>query len=112
MNFANPGASIYLLFKYAILAPLAEEVFFRGWLWTGLRKRPLSALGTAMVTGGLWLGLHAAVRVDLPLGILPSAIILSLARHFGESVRASIALHAVYNCVLLASVWLLTNGLL
>jgi membrane protease YdiL (CAAX protease family) len=86
--------------------------FFRGWLWTGLRKRTLSAFGTAAVTGAIWLGLHATVRVDLPRGIFSNAVILSLARHFGESVRASIALHAMYNCMLLVLVWLLTNGLL
>jgi hypothetical protein len=73
-------------------APIAEELFFRGWLWTGLR-RTVSPVPTALITSALWLACHLTNGLRYPLALLPAAAILSLARHYGGSVRASIALH-------------------
>jgi len=85
----------------AVLAPLAEELFFRGWMWTALR-RFWGVWSTALCTGGVWLALHAlegAVRVPI---LVPTAILLSLARHYGESVRASIPIHIANNMTAVA----------
>ena len=40
-----------------VLAPLAEELLFRGWLWTGLRKH-WGVLPTGLVTAVMWLLPH------------------------------------------------------
>lgn len=85
----------------AVLAPVAEELFFRGWLWTALR-RSWGALPTALWTGGIWLCLHAlegAVRVPI---LVPAAVLLSLARHYGGSVRASLPVHFANNAAAVA----------
>lgn len=83
-------------------APVAEEVFFRGWLWAGLRQS-WGVLGTSAATGALFLLLH------LPNGgwrravmLLPLTVMLSLARELGGSVRASIAVHLANNAVAVA----------
>ncbi len=83
-----------------LLAPLAEELFFRGWLWTGLRQE-WSPVGTALMTSGVWLFVHLDSGLWKPVFILPSAILLSLARHYGGSVRASLCLHAMNNALAL-----------
>jgi len=84
-----------------ILAPLAEELFFRGWLWTGLRKH-WGVLPTGLVTAAMWLLLH----LDRGIGyrgigyvmlLLFPALILTVARQVGKSVRATIAIHAIFN---------------
>lgn len=80
-----------------ILAPLAEELFFRGWLWTGLRRR-WRALPTALLTCGFWLIIHIDRGLLLPLFLLPIAVMLGFARHFC-GIRAAIILHATYNLV-------------
>jgi membrane protease YdiL (CAAX protease family) len=87
-----------------VVAPVAEELFFRGWLWVGLRGH-WSAVPTAVLTGLLWDAIHIEGGIVRPLLLLPVALILSTARHFGESVRAPIALHALYNIIVLSPPW-------
>lgn len=78
------------------LAPMAEELFFRGWLWGRLRLywRPLA---TAVCTGLLFMLLHLTGGLLKPLFVLPSTVLLTLARHYGGGVRASIIVHIVHN---------------
>jgi membrane protease YdiL (CAAX protease family) len=96
---SNPWLSLTHAFFSVLLAPLSEELFFRGWLWTGLRKH-WSALTTGALTGAMWLALHPT---EIWVWFFPIAIILSGARHFGESVRAPIALHMLYSFVVIIS---------
>jgi uncharacterized protein len=95
------GQSPWVLTAFAvvtvILAPFAEELFFRGWLWTGLRQH-WRAFPTALLSCSLWLITHIERGVLVPIILIPLAIILGFARHFC-GVRGSIVLHAIYNFV-------------
>ncbi|HUA54410.1 MAG TPA: type II CAAX endopeptidase family protein [Candidatus Sulfotelmatobacter sp.] len=92
-----------------VVAPLAEELFFRGWLWTGLRTR-WGAVASGAVTSTLWLVLHLPDGVGRMTLLVPAAIALPLARHYGRSVRASIVVHACNNATAgatpLVALWL------
>ena len=79
-----------------VLAPLAEELFFRGWLWTGLRKH-WGVLPTGLVTAVMWLLPHLERGVGTVVLLLFPALILTIARQVGKSVRATIFIHAIYN---------------
>ena len=92
-----------------ILAPLGEELFFRGWLWTGLRK-VWSPIAVSCVTGGLWLSLHLGNGLLYPVFLIPAAIVFSIIRHVGGSVRATIVAHVI-NSGFAASIALLQTGL-
>lgn len=92
-----------------ILAPLGEELFFRGWLWTGLRK-VWSPVAVSCVTGGLWLSLHLGNGLLYPVFLIPAAILFSIIRHVGGSVRASIVAHVINNGFV-ASIALLQTAL-
>jgi membrane protease YdiL (CAAX protease family) len=81
-----------------VVAPVMEELIFRSWLWTGLR-RYWGVVPTVLCTGGLFALAHVAVGIYKPLLVLPTALLLSLVRHFGGSVRASIAAHILNNTV-------------
>jgi membrane protease YdiL (CAAX protease family) len=94
-----PWLSLTNAFFSVLLAPLSEELFFRGWLWTGLRKH-WGALTTGALTGMIWVALHPT---RIWLWMFPVAVILSVARHFGKSVRASIPLHMLSNFIVLIS---------
>lgn len=82
------------LFALVVLAPVAEELLFRGWLWSALR-RSWGPWPTALVTGGLFWLLHAAYRPKDFLLVLPIAIILTVVRQFTGSIRGTILLHAL-----------------
>jgi membrane protease YdiL (CAAX protease family) len=93
-------------FALAIAAPLGEELFFRGWLWTGLRQH-WGTLLTAAVSTVVWLALHAPEGVAVVVLLLPLALALPLARRFGGSVGASLAVHVAYNTTVTFAPWAL-----
>ena len=87
-----------------IAAPVAEELFFRGWLWVGL-QRHWGVVPTAAFTGVVWAAIHLDGGFWKPVLLLPVALALSAARYYGQSVRAPIALHAVYNLIAIVPPW-------
>jgi membrane protease YdiL (CAAX protease family) len=102
----SPWLSLLVALEKVLLAPLSEELFFRGWLWTGLRKH-WGGFPTAALTSSVWIANHFVVGAAVPVVLLPAAVILSIARHFGGSVRASLALHILYNFIIVISPWVL-----
>lgn len=94
---ASPLLQLMFLLLAVGLAPVAEELFFRGWLWTGLRRQ-WNVLPAALLTSGFWLAMHFD-RGWLVIGLVPGAIILSMAREIAGSVRAPIAIHSINNLV-------------
>jgi membrane protease YdiL (CAAX protease family) len=96
----RPAHNLYVFFLGICLAPLSEELFLRGWMWTALRKN-WDVRPTAVLTGAIWLVAHLANGFGAPFVLLPLAIILAAARHVGQSVRAPIAIHAAYNLTIL-----------
>ena len=96
-----PLPEVALLLVAGVVAPIAEEGFFRGWLWTGLRRH-LDPLEVMLITSALWLSLHMLDSPFRPLYLFPSAVFLSVARHYCDSVRASLALHLVNNLIFLS----------
>lgn len=103
-DLANRYSSLSIYFQLpqflivAFLVPVAEELFFRGWLWTGLRQR-WNALSTASLTAVFWLVLHFEQGLFAPVALIPVALVLSLARQFSNSVRPAILLHVIYNLI-------------
>lgn len=97
---------VLIVFAVVVLAPVVEELFFRGWLWEGLRHswRPVPVmLGTALP----WLLMHALDIGIATVALVPGAVCFSVARHLCGSVRASAALHGLNNAIVIgASVWI------
>ena len=89
-----------------VLAPLAEEVLFRGFVFTALRGR-LGVLGAALLAGSIFGSLHITSYTDDPAS-LAFASILTLS-FFGfalcllyartGSLVPCIALHAINNSI-------------
>jgi uncharacterized protein len=103
-----PALFIVTLLLAVAVAPVAEELFFRGWLWTAL-LRCWGVWPSALCTGGLWLAMHALDSPVRALILLPATILLSLARYYCGSVRASLLVHVANNAA--ASVAQLLAGL-
>lgn len=95
---ANVGMApkILLGLMMTVSGPIAEELFFRGWLWSGLRRH-WGPVATAAATSAMWLTVHLPDGLTRPLFLLPAAVILSLVRHRSGSVRASILVHIANN---------------
>ncbi len=97
-----------ILFCVVVLSPLWEEFFFRGWLWTGLR-RYWGTLPVMIATTVPWLLLHMFDGWLRPLYLLPMGVMLCLARHYCGGIRASITLHVLNNLIAMGPVLLLQS---
>jgi hypothetical protein len=89
---------------------VAEELMFRGWLWTGLRRQ-WGGGATALATGALFALAHLGQGLPKVIAILPLAILLSIVRATSGGITGTILLHVINNApVLIGCVILLTQG--
>jgi uncharacterized protein len=94
------GGPLAVLMKVTlavILAPLSEELFFRGWFWEALRHRGHAFVTTACMTALPWLLLHGLDSPARIVFLIPAAVVFSLARQQGGSVIASLIVHVTNN---------------
>jgi len=98
-EIADAGALVttLLLTLVVILAPVAEELFFRGWLWEALRRRGQTVPITACLTAIPWLLLHGIESPWRILFLIPAAVIFAFARQLGGGVLASLTVHVTNN---------------
>lgn len=88
-----------------VLAPLAEEMLFRGDLFGRLR-RILPPAATVAVATAVFVLCHAERGLLQPVSVLPLGIALGMVRLWTGSLWPCIALHAASNgAVVLARVW-------
>ena len=90
-----------------ILAPLAEEMFFRGVLyrifkWAFAASR-FGAFAAAVLSGVLFALIHADAYVFVPLALM--GVFLCMAYEKGGSILSPILVHAAFNALNVAIVW-------
>lgn len=79
-----------------VLAPVAEELVFRGWAYTALRAR--WGFGSALgATSTIFALMHWEKTHLYALAVLPVGCLLGVARERSGSVTASMILHATFN---------------
>jgi membrane protease YdiL (CAAX protease family) len=87
-----------------IAAPVFEELFFRGFLYTGFAKSFIGPYGAVFLTTLVFAVIH--IQYDL-LGmtmVFVVGLILGFARLLSGSVLLTIGLHSLYNMIALAMV--------
>ncbi|MBV1706119.1 MAG: CPBP family intramembrane metalloprotease [Hyphomicrobiales bacterium] len=86
-----------MLFAVAVvIAPICEEMLFRGWLFTALRTR--KAFGTtAMITAGLFAFMHILSGAYYAMLIFPVGLLLAYARERYGSIKPTIVIHGLFN---------------
>jgi membrane protease YdiL (CAAX protease family)/uncharacterized RDD family membrane protein YckC len=94
-------AAVPVVFLIAVAAPIAEEIFFRGMLFGGLRRR-LSTLPAAAISALVFGALHATTGVSaVPPLIIFGFVLALLYERTGSLVPGMIA-HALNNALALA----------
>lgn len=84
-----------------VLAPIAEELLFRGWIYTALRAR-FAFVTSFTLTALLFAAIHWDANHRRFVLVLPLAVALGLLRELTGSIKPTIALHAVYNLIIVA----------
>jgi membrane protease YdiL (CAAX protease family) len=81
------------------VAPWAEEIAFRGFLFGGLQRRMHPVLA-AFLAGGAWASIHLVWAVLIPFTLLGMA--LCWLRWYTGSILPGVGLHATYNALISA----------
>lgn len=98
---ATPVRIVLLVVIVACVVPLVEELFFRGALYTTLR-RSNTAIGAAVLTALCFVFSHADLRVWLPFVLV--SVVLTHLRAASGSLLPGLSLHVSFNAVTLAAV--------
>ncbi|MBY0379572.1 MAG: CPBP family intramembrane metalloprotease [Burkholderiales bacterium] len=90
--------NMWLLFVAAVIAaPIFEEIFFRGFLFYGLSRTYIGAIGAAVVTSTAWAGIHVQYGLYENFSIFVMGLLLCFARHKTNSILTSMLMHSSIN---------------
>jgi membrane protease YdiL (CAAX protease family) len=92
----SSGVTLAIVLMAVILAPFAEEVFFRGIVFNALRGR-LSVWPASIISGIIFAGAHLEPNAVLPL--LGAGIILAFVYERTNNIFASMICHATLNAI-------------
>jgi membrane protease YdiL (CAAX protease family)/uncharacterized RDD family membrane protein YckC len=94
-------AAAFSLLLIAVLAPISEELFFRGMLFGGLRAR-MAAVPAALVSGVVFGALHATTGITTVPPLVIFGVALALLYEKTGSLWPPIMLHFLNNSLALA----------
>ncbi len=87
-----------------VLAPLAEEITFRGFLLSALAKSRLGFWPAALISSTAWAGLHAGYSWPGLVSVFLAGLGLSAIMRRTGSMRAVVVAHAVVNAFSLTTI--------
>jgi len=101
MITAYKTAKVQPLFWTAliVMAPISEEIFFRGFLFKGFQSTFLKTTGTVLLTSLLWAVIHTQYDYYDITAIFIMGVILGVARIKSKSILTTIYLHGFMNLV-------------
>ncbi len=92
----------FLMMLALVIAPVFEEVFFRGFAYPALKQR-LGTLPALLLVSAIFAAIHLHLDSAVPLFVL--AIGLTLAYEWTGSLMAPITMHALFNATNVAVLW-------
>lgn len=109
--FRNAGSKPLLWVAVSILAPVAEEVVFRGFVFEGLSRAWGGAVTASLTSSFVWALIHLQYSWREMSVIFVLGLLLGWVRHKSGSVWVCMALHALNNLAsCMALEWELRNG--
>lgn len=95
--YATVQQPLFIGFATVVAAPLFEEAFFRGFLFSGLSRSRLGVTGTIIVTAALWTVIHVQYGAYEIAQIFVLGLLLGVARHRTNSLIVPFVIHAAIN---------------
>jgi membrane protease YdiL (CAAX protease family) len=91
----SDNRAVYMtIFMAVVVAPVAEETIFRGYLY-GVLKRYAGGVVAALITAGMFAAMHGSLSALPPLFVL--ALCLTLAYEATGSLLVNIFMHSMFN---------------
>ncbi len=97
--YETAGLLPLLWFAIICLAPLFEEIFFRGFMFAGIRHSRLGGPGAIVITALVWACIHMQYDVYQVSHIFLGGLLFGMARLKTESVYMTIAMHVIWNII-------------
>ncbi|MGD1993702.1 MAG: type II CAAX endopeptidase family protein [Anaerolineae bacterium] len=104
--FGEVSSPVPLLFGGVLVAPLVEEIFFRGFVFAGLRKR-YGWKPAGLISAGLFAVVHLQPLAVVPILIL--GMIFAYLYHRSESIWPAVVMHVLTNGIGLGAAYLITQ---
>jgi membrane protease YdiL (CAAX protease family) len=104
----HPGQRVSIILLAVVIAPITEELVFRGYLYTVI-KRFFGSLPSLVFTGVLFGLVHVNVPALVPLFVLACAF--TIAYEVTGSLFVPMAMHALFNALNLVAVLLFPHDL-
>jgi len=99
------SSNLYLLgFAVVFAAPFFEELFFRGFILSGVSRSRLGITGGILVSAFIWTAVHQQYDWYIRGNILMLGIIFGYARYRSGSLLPSLTMHALMNAMALIEV--------
>ncbi len=98
------GSTFILVLGIVIAAPIIEEVFFRGFLMTGLSSTFLGTYGAILISSIIWASIHVQYDLYYLVVIFFLGIFLGVARVKSGSLFLTVLLHSSVNLLALIEV--------
>lgn len=110
VTYTTAGNSAVFWLALVVAAPLFEELFFRGFLLTGLRHSRLGASGAVLVTALLWASIHLQYDLYEIAGVFVFGLLLGTARVRSTSTLTPLLMHMLLNLLALLETAVYVNG--
>jgi uncharacterized protein len=107
---ASAGAVVWLWLAVVVVAPIGEELLFRGFLFRGWQRSPNDAWAAIGVTAVLWAVVHVQYDLLVIGEILLVGLGLGWVRWRTDSTISTILLHAFLNAIGMAEASVRLNG--
>jgi len=104
--YTTAGSLPLLFLAVVILAPLYEEIMFRGFLFQGFRHSWLGSTGALWVTALIWAAIHTQYDLFNISTIVLFGLLLGIAQLRTQSLVIPIAMHTLNNLIsMLQAAW-------
>jgi membrane protease YdiL (CAAX protease family) len=88
-----------LLFAIVIVAPIFEEIFFRGFLFQGIRYSRLGPIGAIGITSLIWAVIHLQYDIYGIATVFALGILFGIARLKTDSIHLLMVMHSITSLV-------------
>ena len=102
----TPVQLLLTVLAAVVMAPIAEELLFRGLLHRGLRRR-MHVVPATLLSSALFAVVHVEVAASQPLaliGLTFVGVVLAIAHERTGSLLVPVVIHATHNAVTIAAV--------
>lgn len=88
-----------LFFAIVVVAPIFEEIFFRGFLFQGIRYSRLGPIGAIGITSLLWAAIHLQYGIYGIATVFALGLLFGLARLKTDSIHLLMVMHSFVGLV-------------